>query len=42
MAGAGSPDSADVAFDRNELPARFRRSVLTPKEIEYIEVPIRF
>jgi small subunit ribosomal protein YMR-31 len=42
MAGAGSPDSADVALDRNELPARFRRSVLTPKEIEYIEVPIPF
>jgi len=37
MSGAGSPDSAGVVLDRNELPARFRRMTLTPKEIEYIE-----
>lgn len=33
-----SSEQQDVYFDRNELPARFRRSVLSAEEIEAIDV----
>jgi small subunit ribosomal protein YMR-31 len=33
-----SEASSEVVFDRDDLPARFRRMVLTPQEIEAIDV----
>jgi small subunit ribosomal protein YMR-31 len=37
-AEGGGSGSGDVVMDRDELPARFRRMVLTPAEMEAIDV----
>jgi hypothetical protein len=38
QASAGDSSSGNAVLDRNELPSRFRRLVMTPAEIEAIEV----
>ena len=36
--GNNNSSSSDVVLDRDDLPARFRRMVMTPEEMEAIDV----